>query len=132
MSHKTDATKFDDFIAGKGKGLIINIFGNPGVGKSLTAEATSERRVPFSVLFITPPNDLTLHADLRKPLYIVGGGDLGTKADAVDTALSEMFSASTKWGAVVLIDEADVFLEQRSFHDVERNAMVAVFLRQLE
>lgn len=32
----------------------------------------------------------------------------------------------------MLIDEADVFLEQRSLHDLERNAMVACFLRYLE
>lgn len=38
-----DNTGFDDFVKGKGKGLVINLFGNPGVGKSLTAEATSER-----------------------------------------------------------------------------------------
>lgn len=34
---------FDDFVHGKGQGLVINLFGNPGIGKSLTAEATSER-----------------------------------------------------------------------------------------
>ena len=34
---------FDDFIKGKGRGLVINLFGPPGVGKTLTAEATSER-----------------------------------------------------------------------------------------
>ena len=28
--------------------------------------------------------------------------------------------------AIVLIDEADVFLEERSLHDLKRNAMVAV------
>lgn len=32
----------------------------------------------------------------------------------------------------MLIDEADVFLEKRDLHDLARNAMVAVFLRQLE
>lgn len=41
--HSKDSTGFDDFVKGKGRGLIINLFGNPGVGKSLTAEATSER-----------------------------------------------------------------------------------------
>ena len=42
-SHNTDeARKFDDFVAGKGHGLVINLFGNPGTGKSLTAEAMSE------------------------------------------------------------------------------------------
>ena len=34
--------KFDDFVPGKGHGLVINLFGNPGTGKSLTAEAMSE------------------------------------------------------------------------------------------
>ncbi|KAI1114887.1 P-loop containing nucleoside triphosphate hydrolase protein [Nemania sp. NC0429] len=33
---------------------------------------------------------------------------------------------------VVLLDEADVFLEQRSLEDLERNALVSVFLRILE
>ena len=33
---------FDDFVSGKGQGLVINLFGNPGVGKTLSAEATSE------------------------------------------------------------------------------------------
>lgn len=42
--HSKDSTGFDDFVKGKGRGLIINLFGNPGVGKSLTAEATSERK----------------------------------------------------------------------------------------
>ena len=48
--YTTDATtgratyaRFDDFVQGKGQGLVINLFGNPGVGKTLTAEATSER-----------------------------------------------------------------------------------------
>lgn len=42
-AHTLDASGFDDFIDGKGRGLIINLFGTPGVGKSLTAEAASER-----------------------------------------------------------------------------------------
>lgn len=36
------SAKFDDFVSGKGHGLVINLFGNPGTGKSLTAEAMSE------------------------------------------------------------------------------------------
>lgn len=35
---------FDDFIKGKGRGLVVNLFGPPGVGKTLSAEATSERK----------------------------------------------------------------------------------------
>lgn len=70
--------------------------------------------------------------DVRKPLYIVGAGDLGITASALDDNLTKIFSISSSWGAVVLIDEADVFLEERSVHDLQRNAVVAVFLRQLE
>ncbi|OSC99323.1 P-loop containing nucleoside triphosphate hydrolase protein [Trametes coccinea BRFM310] len=103
---------FDDFVQGKGQGLIINLFGPPGVGKTLSAEATSER--------------------VHRPLYVVGGGDLGTKAADVDAELTRVFDIATSWKAIVLIDEADVFLERRSLHDLERNAMVAVFLRHIE
>ena len=31
----------------------------------------------------------------------------------LETALSQVLELSTRWGAVILIDEADVFLEQR-------------------
>ncbi|CCL99901.1 uncharacterized protein FIBRA_01926 [Fibroporia radiculosa] len=112
-SYNSHATaNFDDFISGKGLGLVINLFGNPGTGKSLTAEAMSEH--------------------LRKPLYVVGAAELGTSAEALDSKLSSVLKVAASWGAVVLIDEADVFLEERSLHLIERNAMVAVFLRQLE
>ena len=112
---RTDATGkmiFDDFVPGKGQGLIVNLFGPPGVGKTLSAEATSEH--------------------LRRPLYVVGCGDFGTDADDLDRALNRAFDLAASWNAVLLIDEADVFLEQRSLHDMQRNAMVAVFLRHLE
>ncbi|THG95113.1 hypothetical protein EW026_g6481 [Hermanssonia centrifuga] len=103
---------FDDFVKGKGHGLVINLFGPPGVGKTLSAEATSEH--------------------VRRPLYVIGGGDLGTNAGELDVTLQRVFDIATSWKAIVLIDEADVFLEQRSLHDLERNAMVAVFLRHVE
>lgn len=69
---------------------------------------------------------------ITEPLYVVGAADLGTSAPKVDSALSSILKISATWGAVVLIDEADVFLEERALHHIERNAMVAVFLRHLE
>lgn len=30
--NSSPATKFDDFVEGKGLGLVINLFGNPGTG----------------------------------------------------------------------------------------------------
>ena len=62
----------------------------------------------------------------------MGAADLGTHADALDNNLTTILKLSAIWGAVVLIDEADVFLEERTLAHLERNAMVAVFLRQLE
>ncbi|PCH35808.1 nucleoside triphosphate hydrolase protein [Wolfiporia cocos MD-104 SS10] len=70
--------------------------------------------------------------ELRKPLYIVGAADLGTNAESLDNNLTRVFKVAATWGAVCLIDEADVFLEERSLQFIERNAMVAVFLRQLD
>ena len=69
-------------------------------------------------------------ADVKRPLYVVGAGDLGTRAADLDKELQNVFELATAWKAIVLIDEADVFLEQRSLHELERNAMVAVFLRR--
>ncbi len=69
---------------------------------------------------------------VQRPLYMVGAGDLGTTANDLDIGLRGIFTLATAWKAVVLIDEADVFLEERSTDDLKRNAMVAVFLRQLE
>lgn len=103
---------FDDFVRGKGQGLVINLYGPPGVGKTLSAEATSEH--------------------LRRPLYIIGSGGLGTTSYEIDSSLEFAFDLAACWNAVLLIDEADVFLEKRSLHDLERNAVVAVFLRHIE
>ncbi|KAI1786224.1 P-loop containing nucleoside triphosphate hydrolase protein [Ganoderma leucocontextum] len=110
-AHDSDSG-FDDFVRGKGQGLVINLFGPPGVGKTLSAEATSEH--------------------IRRPLYVVSSGDLGTQPSKLDKVLERIFNVATCWNAIVLIDEADVFLERRSLHDMERNAMVAVFLRHVE
>ncbi|KAJ6556562.1 hypothetical protein DFH09DRAFT_923599 [Mycena vulgaris] len=45
--------------------------------------------------------------------------------------LSRHFPWSS-WDATVLMDEGDVFLETHGTADIERNAMVTLFLRRLE
>lgn len=62
----------------------------------------------------------------------MGSGDLGTTAWDLDKELTHVFTLAVKWRAIVLIDEADVFMEQRAKGDLDRNAEVAVFLRQIE
>ncbi|KAF2181609.1 hypothetical protein K469DRAFT_729430 [Zopfia rhizophila CBS 207.26] len=58
----------------------------------------------------------------RKPLYKVTCGDVGTDAEKVEDI----------WDCIVLLDEADVFLGQCSFANLQCNALVAVFVRVLE
>jgi len=112
VAHSSDASDFDDFVKGKGKGLIGLLYGPPGSGKTLTAEAISETA--------------------KMPLYTVSSGALGHKAADIYKNLSRILKLASYWKTVLLLDEADVFLAQRTLADIERNAIVSVFLRELE
>ncbi|PBK66242.1 P-loop containing nucleoside triphosphate hydrolase protein [Armillaria solidipes] len=101
-----------DVISGKGGGLISVLHGPPGTGKTLTAEAVAEL--------------------LRRPLYMVGSSELPSSPSGLERSLQSILSLATAWDAVLLIDEADVYLEQRSLHELQRNALVSVALRVLE
>ncbi|KAK8122717.1 P-loop containing nucleoside triphosphate hydrolase protein [Apiospora sp. TS-2023a] len=101
-----------DFVEGKGTGLIFLLHGKPGVGKTLTAECIA--------------------AFTKRPLMILTASDIGTNPKEVERSLSSNFRLAKSWGAVILIDEADVFMERRSTADLERNSLVAGFLRALE
>jgi SpoVK/Ycf46/Vps4 family AAA+-type ATPase len=50
----------------------------------------------------------------------------------MEATLMNLFKRAKSWGAVMLIDEADVFMHQRDTKDLERNSLVAGFLRALE
>ena len=63
---------------------------------------------------------------------MVSSGDLGNTARDLNATLSRILDLASTWKAVLLIDEADVFLERRSLHDMQRNSLVSVFLRTLE
>lgn len=69
---------------------------------------------------------------LKCPLYAVSAGELGTDARFLEADLQRILDICHTWGAILLLDEADVFLEKRNMQDVYRNALVSVFLRQLE
>ncbi|KAI8263968.1 hypothetical protein K4K58_012585 [Colletotrichum sp. SAR11_239] len=63
---------------------------------------------------------------------ILTSSDIGTEPREVEKNLTENFKRAMNWGAVLLIDEADVFMERRSTSDLTRNSLVAGFLRALE
>ncbi|PVI04586.1 hypothetical protein DM02DRAFT_556143, partial [Periconia macrospinosa] len=68
----------------------------------------------------------------KKPLFQITCGDLGTTATEVEKALEMNFSLANKWDCILLLDEADVFLAERTKEDFKRNGLVAVFLRLME
>ncbi|KAK8135621.1 hypothetical protein PG984_003561 [Apiospora sp. TS-2023a] len=55
-----------------------------------------------------------------------------SKEKEVVVRLEKIFELAVRWDAVLLIDEADVVLEKRSYENLKRNAIVSVFLRMLE
>ena len=62
----------------------------------------------------------------------ISAGELGIQADVLEERLSRIFQLAHHWNAVLLLDEADVYLEQRVRQDIARNGLVAVFIRSLE
>lgn len=56
---------------------------------------------------------------------ILTASDIGTNPKEVEANLAKHFRLAKSWGAVLLIDEADVFMERRSTADLERNSLVA-------
>ena len=68
----------------------------------------------------------------RRPLYYLQAEDLGTNAAYLGPKIKKVFEMATEWNAVILLDEADVFMAERSPADIARNELVSIFLRELE
>lgn len=100
-----------DMIEGKSAGNVVLAKGMPGVGKTLTAEVYAEL--------------------IKRPLYSIHSGILGITAKDVRSNLEEAFDLAKRWNAVMLLDEADVFVLARG-NDITQNAICAEFLRTLE
>jgi hypothetical protein len=101
----------DDIVAGKSGGTTVLCAGPAGVGKTLTAEVYSEI--------------------IQRPLYRVHSGQLGLSVASMESTLKDILTRAQRWGAVMLIDEADVYIKRRE-DDLTMNAVVGVFLRVLE
>lgn len=51
--------------------------------------------------------------------------ELGWNAASVEANLKKVLEVCTKWKAVLLIDECDVYLEKRDVSDLQRNELVS-------
>jgi len=108
---ETKGGMFQDIVRGKGGGAVVLLTGRPGVGKTLTAEVYAESE--------------------KRALYSVQCSQLGTNSDKLEEALMEVFARAKRWNAVMLLDEADVYVHERG-NNMQQNAIVGVFLRVLE
>ncbi|RWA05173.1 hypothetical protein EKO27_g9937 [Xylaria grammica] len=99
-----------DFVQNKGEGRIFLLHGTPGVGKTSTAECIAE--------------------STNRPLIAITSGDLGVSR--VEDSLKYFLDLGQRYGALLLLDEADVYLERRRSKDITRNGLVSTFLRALE
>lgn len=117
VTSHTFPTSVRDEDQQKGKGLVCLLHGPPGSGKTLTAECAAE--TTQKALIRASISELNKH---DSPWFF-------------EHELTRVLRLATTWKAIVLLDEADVFLEARGddAHDAaNRNALVAVFLRHLE
>ncbi|KAK5637383.1 hypothetical protein RRF57_013095 [Xylaria bambusicola] len=99
-------------VQNKGEGRIFLLHGTPGVGKTSTAECIAEAT--------------------NRPLIAITSGDLGVDTYRVEGSLQYFLELGQRYGALLLLDEADVYLERRRSKDITRNGLVSTFLRALE
>ena len=104
-------SNFKDAISGKTGGIVVLCQGPPGTGKTMTAEVYAE--------------------SMERPLYSVQCSQLGIDAEELEKELLKVFSRANRWGAILLLDEADVYIHERG-KDLIHNAIVGVLLRVLE
>jgi hypothetical protein len=101
-----------DILDFKHGGMIILATGNPGVGKTSSAEVYSEMQ--------------------SMPLYSLDISELGTAVGHIEGNLARIFKRVEKWNAITLFDEVDIFLAKRDKNDLNRTAIVGVFLRLMD
>jgi len=113
---KTLITTYDstptDVVSEKNRGCVFLFYGTPGTGKTLTCESTAEL--------------------LHKPLYSVTAGELGCTSIEIESKLQNVIDAAKMWNCLLLLDECDIFLERREMGNIEKNAIVSIFLRMIE
>ncbi len=102
---------FTDIVRGKSGGAIVLLSGEPGTGKTLTAEVYAESE--------------------KRPLYSIQCSQLGINPEKLESELMQVFTRAQRWNAVMLLDEADVYVRERG-SSLQQNAIVGVFLRVLE
>ncbi|KAL8860659.1 MAG: hypothetical protein Q9178_003012 [Gyalolechia marmorata] len=93
----------------RGFSLRDKQWGPPGVGKTYTCIANYT----------------------RQPVLSLSGSDIEGRP-STETKLQHWFDLAKAWDALILIDEADIFLTWRQPDNLDRNILVETFLRTIE
>ncbi|KXH27943.1 hypothetical protein CNYM01_04543 [Colletotrichum nymphaeae SA-01] len=134
-SQVKDKVAFDDVINGKGGGLVALLAGDPGVGKTLTAESVAEKiQVPLFKMELGDYQEDDRDNDAVPVRYDDRNRSLSPRPRDPDRSMSftTAFELAARWGAVLLIDECGMYLEKRSDASTKGNRMVSRFLKELE
>lgn len=92
-------------------GFIILLHGAPGTGKTETVIAIAEA-LGIPLLPLTATNE--------------------NSAKEVKYSLTSSFAFARKWKAILLLDDADIFLQTRSSGDMTQNSIITTFKNALE
>jgi hypothetical protein len=117
-----ETAPFDDLIEGTGKGLIFF------VARATWCRQNIYCRFVSSLIPRDSESDRSTESIseyTQRPLYNIGCCDLGGPPPAVEKTLRSSLRIATKWNAIVLLDEANVFMEERSRNELARNQLVS-------
>lgn len=61
----------------------------------------------------------------KRPLMSLTISDIGTDPAKAESNLDFYFTRAKLWDAILLIDEADIYMERREVQDLTRNSLVS-------
>lgn len=120
--HQKKLAGFDFVVKGKGKGIISSCTVLQVLVKRLQPVKFT---VYVPILNCIDSSEESVADFAKRPLYTMSAGDLGVDAYSVEKGLSNAMELASTWNAIILIDEADVFLQERSLDNLQRNSIVS-------
>jgi hypothetical protein len=142
-AHLDLSVKFNDCIVRKRKGInmllqygpMLLIYLNlltwkviPLKLKNLNSRSSiwaPEKASLLSTFFIS-------HSAKTSLTVQISAEELLIKAAKLEGQLSWIFKTASHWNAILLLNKADVFLEQRLLNNLTHNSLVSVFLHKLK
>ena len=132
-----------DFVPGKGQARVVLLHGQlkrqirlqrltvSQVARELArhTQLASFTSSQFITLLLTSIECLSRQS--KRPMLSLTVADLGNKEEHMEERLSTWFRLAENWNAIMLIDEADVFLEERKAGHLQRNCLIAGMICQI-